>query len=683
MPLEFTLIDAGKMAAAFALLPLILILPGYALARALGVAGFAFRPAWQKLLLALLFSTSVMPVVAHLAGRAAGVPGASTVTLLCASVSAWFLWRDGIRRRKAPWRPFAWFCAAWAAIVFFSLIDLQIGHRLYPSAVSFDLSFRSILTEQFAQFPDVPGNPFFFDGQPSGLRYHYFWFLYCGLLERLTLGWLPGRLILSASGVWLAAAIGSLLVLFIRYCQPARAGKGKRTVIALALVFVGGLDVVAVGALYALGWINRPLPTLEWWNPHQITTWLDQFLWVPNHVAALVACLLAVLLLATGITHPRRRWAAALVAGLCLASAAGLSIYVAFTTVVFLAVWGLTRAAQRDWPRVATLAACGAAALLAALPFILELLASSGDASKGGQFARIAFRPFLPWRMVILSAFPDIDLLWQGLGDIAFLPLQYFLELGFFFLALLWGLKKKNRQTAAAVQLVWICLLIGTFLQSVATHGNNDLGWRCFMPAQFIMLLWGAEMIAAAKPSRLAALALVIGIFGTIVEVGWERSFLPWLEWRASAGPAYAEKVNAAHSWLIDIRGFGERTYDARRAYEWLNHTLPPDGRVQHTPRRGNDLLHGLYSQRTADLDGTMSAEGVGIAPARVAALQTRIQSVLAAPAADWETACPAVPAAAWVIKDTDPIWANHENWPWRRPASFRNRHIAVFLCRP
>ena len=684
MPLEFTLVDVGKMAAALCLLPLILVLPGYAIARALGIAHFSHRPTWQRLLLALLLSIGVMPAIAYLTGRTAGMSAAFAVTLLCSCISTVFLFRDGPRRRRAIWRPFAYFCAGWTAIVFFSMVDLQIGHRLYPSAASFDLSFRSIITEQFAQFREVPGNPFFFDGQPIVLRYHYFWFIYCSLLERLTMGWLPGRLILSASSVWLAASIGWLLILFVRYFQPARAGKGKRASIALALVFVGGLDVLAVGLLYALGWMNRPPPTLEWWNPQQITTWVDQFLWIPNHVAALVACLLAVLLLVTDIVTSKRRTSAALVAGICLGSASGLSIYVAFTTVVFLTVWGLSLMVRREWSRFTTLAVCGAAALLATLPYLLEMLGSSGGGGRGSQFAKVAFRPFLLWRTAILAAFPDIDLIWQGLGDIVLLPVQYFLELGFFFLALLWGLKKRSRQPSIAVQIAWTSFFIGTLLQSVAAHGNNDLGWRCFMPAQFIALLWGAEMIAATKLGRVAVFALGLGIFGTAVEVCWLRGFLPWIEARAASDPAYADNINRTHSWLIEIRQFGERAYDARRAYDWLNRTLPVGARIQHTPNTGNDLLHGSYSQRTAFLDGLLAAESLGIAPARVAAVRATMDASSAAGASlDRAMACSAIPRGAWVVKDTDPLWRDRESWVWRTTASFRNRHYAVFVCRP
>jgi len=36
---------------------------------------------------------------------------------------------------------------------------------------------------------------------------------------------------------------------------------------------------------------------------------------------------------------------------------------------------------------------------------------------------------------------------------------------------------------------------------------------------------------------------------------------------------------------------------------------------------------------------------------------------------------------AAWIVKDTDPVWAEPASWVWRTPAQFRNKRVAVFLC--
>ena len=84
------------------------------------------------------------------------------------------------------------------------------------------------------------------------------------------------------------------------------------------------------------------------------------------------------------------------------------------------------------------------------------------------------------------------------LVNLVFLPINYALELGFFLAVgvlrqrqLMSGRVEASTNELAAWTLVATSFLIGTFLRS-STTGTNDLGWRCFLPAQLILLLWGA-----------------------------------------------------------------------------------------------------------------------------------------------------------------------------------------------
>ena len=76
------------------------------------------------------------------------------------------------------------------------------------------------------------------------------------------------------------------------------------------------------------------------------------------------------------------------------------------------------------------------------------------------------------------------------------LPLNYALEFGFFFFVagVKWrqyrvGDEPLSRQDAACLTMLVTSTLICTFLRS-SVIGNNDLGWRGFLPAQFVLLLW-------------------------------------------------------------------------------------------------------------------------------------------------------------------------------------------------
>ena len=127
-----------------------------------------------------------------------------------------------------------------------------------------------------------------------------------------------------------------------------------------------------------------------------------------------------------------------------------------------------------------------------------------------------------------------------------FLPINYALELGFFLAVgvlrlrqLVRGRIEASANELAAWTLVMTSFLIGTFLRS-STISSNDLGWRCFLPAQLILLLWGATMVhdwwfhrstvapqPAPHPWARGALAmlLILGILGTAYQVFMLRMF--------------------------------------------------------------------------------------------------------------------------------------------------------------
>ena len=124
---------------------------------------------------------------------------------------------------------------------------------------------------------------------------------------------------------------------------------------------------------------------MEWWNDAQITSWVGSLLWVPHHVAALIACFVAFLLLRHQ-ADVHRRWATApvIVAGMAFASAAGMSVYVTFTFVVAVALWLLVLTTRKDWLEAAMFVGAGAVALLWALSYLLSL---RGPGSAGGAAA--------------------------------------------------------------------------------------------------------------------------------------------------------------------------------------------------------------------------------------------------------------------------------------------------------
>src|SRR5205807_6839961 len=133
----------------------------------------------------------------------------------------------------------------------------------------------------------------------------------------------------------------------------------------IGLLIVTGLDLLPT-FVYLLGPKHTLFAEMEWWDAAQITSWIDGCLWVPHHIAALVACLLGFLALwnvAPG-AQTGERIKASLIAALAFASAGGLSIYVSFSFGVFLIAWSIFALMQRRWAELAMFAAAGIGAVL-------------------------------------------------------------------------------------------------------------------------------------------------------------------------------------------------------------------------------------------------------------------------------------------------------------------------------
>ena len=154
---------------------------------------------------------------------------------------------------------------AWFAIGIFSLIDLQIGEKLYFPVVSYDNTLRTAITAAISRTGVPPQNPYFFPGNPVALRYHYFWFLLCSLIDQAGGALVSPRHAIIAGKDWCGIGLIAIIALYMRFFQskgPVRLE--RRMLIAVALLSVTGLDIVPVGIISAI--TGRLMPTGEGWN---------------------------------------------------------------------------------------------------------------------------------------------------------------------------------------------------------------------------------------------------------------------------------------------------------------------------------------------------------------------------------------------------------------------------------
>jgi hypothetical protein len=110
-------------------------------------------------------------------------------------------------------RTFAVILGIWLAICVLSLIDLQIGHRLYSPTSVFDYSVRTAFVHSISTTGVPPQNPFFSPGHPVPLRYHYFWLMMCSLVNQIGGQGVSARQAIIGGTFWIGVGLIALLAL--------------------------------------------------------------------------------------------------------------------------------------------------------------------------------------------------------------------------------------------------------------------------------------------------------------------------------------------------------------------------------------------------------------------------------------------------------------------------------------
>jgi hypothetical protein len=689
---NFMASDLIRTSGAFLLLALFICIPGYVFGWLLDVLGFRRRSRLARFAISIPFSIAVCPIVTYLLWRW------SPVAVWTLYGSCWMgflvlLWQD---RRMWLAKPAAsgtvWAVLAiivgWVFLGLFCLVDLQIRYRLYFPTVAYDYSLRTAVTSAITRTGAPPDNPFFFPGRHFVMRYHYFWFMLCSLADQLGGALISPRQAMLAGTLWCGIGLMALIPLYLRFFQPKGSVElEKRMLLGVALLSVTGLDIIPVALITLL--TRRILANIEGWNT-PVMAWAHAFLWVPHHVAGLIACLIGFLVIwcAARADGAGRRLLAAVIAGFTFASAAGLSVFITLVFAVFLAVWLGITLLKKHHRQAGMISISAIVALAVATPYLMELLGgAAGPGGSGGAFLQFTVRPFRLAEAFVQTSWPDQPWL-VPVVNFLFLPLNYFLELGFFFLVALsirrrWrhGTGSFNQEELCGFTMAATSLLICTFLRS-SVISNNDLGWRGILVAQFILLIWGAELLneglLASFRNRRAVVAalLALGVAGTLYEVCMVRFY-----------PVLSDDFEIPRSqWLSADRHLGTRTYALREAYERLKNILPERAVVQHNPNViPNDLFYGLYADRQAAADTLTCGVVFGGDSALCSGIIGPINDLFEKPgvigAEEIDAMCGELSIDALVVKDTDRVWADKNSWVWKKQPVIANDYVRAFLC--
>jgi hypothetical protein len=415
-------------------------------------------------------------------------------------------------------------------------------------------------------------------------------------------------------------------------------------------------------------------PTVDWWNSDQVTGWLDSAFWVPHHLAGMLACMTAFLILWVEWQAPvkRLRWQAILGAGIALASAGGLSVYVTFAFAGFLAVYAAVAFFRREYSVLLTLVLTGVVALLLGAPFLLELSAagSAGTAGQGSSFMKLGIRFFQPAHVVLALVHHDTPL-WLHLSDFFLLPVNFLLELGVLFLIGVIKIRQWMRSERpflpsdfAAVVMLTVTLLISIFVRS-NTIKANDLGMRGMLIVQFVLVLWGADVLIEWRSGKTIShdlairlsfatlgLAITFGAATNAYELVLLRSFTLVTE----AG------VDPGTNLINPGKNFAARAFFARQLYEWLDHHTARSSVEQHNPSDLYDPVPGLYSDRQMGMLDKYAAVSFGGDPREGQVMEGDLTTIFnpGPGSVDIDGICERYKINYLVVRSGDPIWNVH-----------------------
>lgn len=694
---DFMAADVRGSLLAILIFPLFVWVPGYALGFAFNVFEFRKRSAAFRAVISLPLAIALCPILTYFAGRCSsmgvtqGLYLATDVALL--ALLAFHAKAGWARRPRLPegWAFFAVVIGVWLLVTLFYLADLQVAGRLYYPTNSLDYSLRATLVHSVTTTGIPPQNPLFLPSPPAALRYHYFWFVMCSLVERLGSPWVTARHAEIGGAFWCGIGLMALLAACLRlFVVNPEVSLARRLRTGVLLLGITGLDILPgmfLLFLYARGQMDFLLPSLECWNEY-VDWFLHSAIWAPHAIAALIAAFTGFLLFWHGAS--KTGWAGwaryGLSAGVAFASAAGTSIWVTFVFAAFLCVWTAICIGKRWRREVTVMAIAGITCCALAYPYLHDLGASPTAGSPihftVRAFSMTALVPMWPpgmphWLRLILV---------NG----SLLPLNYALEFGFFFFVagVKWreyraSGKPPSRQDVACLTMLLTSTLICTFLIS-DVNGNNDLGWRGFLPAQFVLLLWAADIwprrnelnFLSMRRKRLLAVCIVLGAAGTAYEIALVRLY-PILADRGILPPL---------QWMAPDRQFGKRNYAARSAYEWVRATTPETAALQYNPdveQQETDAM--LYADRrivAAGRECDIPYGGDSRLCGPIMARLKRLYPAAGQPAGiSLAEVCHDLPIDIIVAKDIDPVWRDPKSWVWTEKPAFSNAYMRLFSC--
>jgi len=734
MPTEhFTRDDAVGILLGAILFAPFLLSPGFVLGWVCNLLDFRKQPLVWRLIMSVPFSIAFFPIVNFLVGAYISW---TALWILYGGLAVGFVLiflreRNERPAGASPPRWLVWPPLAWAAIIVISGVDLQWGNRLYPSILAYDFNVRTAFINGITRHGLPAINPLFYPQHLVPLRYHYFWYIACSLVQGLG-GTLVGpRPALIASHVWCGWGVMGTVALYLKFFHP-RGDKAiwKRLAWGLALCCIGGLDIIPNLILDSFYWMTGTGWTpasLEWWND-PVTPFATATLWVAHHVGSVVACLIGFLVAFWGSsaiymqhwtnpskTRPGKRVLPFAMAGLAFASSAGLSIYVSFVFAVCTAAWIAFLFYRRQVVAAAYLCLAGAIAGLLVLPY-LRTLGSAGGA--GGHFLTFGPRFFYPINGFL--PYFGFSAHQTQFADILFMPLNYFIEAGVAMVTALilirrfWRRRGRLRVAEQAAACLFVASLLTCSFVRSGVIANNDLGWRGLLIAQFFVLIWSPELfrawwrlqkrgirrragrrqMALARWRRRTLVLVSLGAVSMALDFFMIRTSFIFSDTqfinRAGWMEPFEEKLQKQMLKRREPTQIGRRTFAMRQLYSTLEKGdfAEKPGKIQTIQANSwlwDDMYHALYAQgEEVSFSFTCGTE-FGGNPGECLGVQLGLYPLFNDPTAaeriSIDDLCTRNHIDVLVVNDIDPVFWSKSSWVWRRNPIFANDMARAFRC--
>lgn len=677
--MNFTLQDILGATLAFCLFPLVIVFPGYVLGWALDLFDFRLRQPFVRLGIGLVLSFAVSPIVLHLASSLLSFNFALLTLAGFAAAFIGIILKEKFNSTSETKRNIKLFLGigmGWTAFVILSLINIQWGNQLFFSVTSFDQTTRVAIIEAMTRTGIPPINPSYYPGHPVQLTFlYYFWYILGSMVDAIGGRYVDARAALNASSAWAGIGLMTVVAFYLRQRNENHSeATWKSARIGISLLAVSGLDVIPITMLMlATGQI---VGSIDVWNTW-IQSWTASALWVPHHLASLIAGLCAMMLAQSAREKSAsKQYIILSIAGLGFASALGLSIYVTLVFVIFWVIWlGVLFFQKTNRSLILPMIFAGAVAILLASPFLMGLI--QGGSGGAGQFPIIfEIRTFLQLESFV-KEWPPVA---RSLIMLAVLPINYLFELGFFFMAGLYWFKIKGKKAIrsnpfylAEFLLFSAAFLIGSCMRSTLIT-SNDLGWRAWLPGQFILLIWGVDVLErlvftsapvalitgeAKKNRNLLLIFISIGVLTSVVDAVLLRT-----AWPVMTGADETQKY-----------------YSARLAYDYLRDNIPADVITQNNPLNYTDRPSGLYGTHQMVIADRTS---YGVPLTVFNKLAEEVGVLFTNNNTDWRSLdeiCRKYSIDILIIEDTDPVWTSIPILKAQRLPLYENTHYVLFAC--